>query len=198
MVGDAMSVGIFGGSFDPPHIAHLIVAEVLREQFALDQIWWMPAYQPPHKRGEGQTPAQHRLAMTEAATQDHAAFRVSRHEVDRQGISYTVDTLRLLRARYPSTTFQLIIGGDSWADFDAWHRPDEIVQQVRLIVYPRPGFVDLMVPKRYEDRVSIAEAPLLEVSSTIIRQRRRADRSIRYLVPESVRTYIFDHGLYVG
>lgn len=197
MAEDETSVGIFGGSFDPPHVAHLIVAEMLREQFALEQIWWMPAYQPPHKRDEGQTPAQHRLAMTEAATQNHASFRVSRHEVERQGISYTVDTLRLLRTRYPGINFRLIIGGDSWADFDAWHRPDEIVQQVRLIVYPRPGAVDLTVPDYYAGRVSIAEAPLLEISSSTIRQRRRAGRSIRYLVPESVRTYIYDHALYV-
>lgn len=196
MAEDARTVGVFGGSFDPPHVAHLIVAETLREQFAFDQIWWMPAYQPPHKTDAAQTPAHHRLAMTRAATQTNPAFLVSALEVEREGLSYTVDTLRLLQDRYPEVAFMLIVGGDSWADFDAWHRPDEIVRRVPLVVYPRPGAVDLTVPPPYAERVHIAEAPLLEVSSTLIRERRRDGRSIRYLVPEPVRAYIIEHGLY--
>lgn len=192
-----MTVGIFGGSFDPPHVAHLIVAETIREQCAFDQIWWMPAYQPPHKTDDVQTPPRHRLAMTHAATQDHPSFHVSALEVEREGLSYTVDTLRLLQERHPQIIFTLIVGGDSWADFDDWHRPSDIIRLAPLVVYPRPGAEALTVPQAYEGRVHIAEAPLLEVSSTIIRARCRDGRSIRYLVTEPVRDYIRDQGLYL-
>ena len=192
-----MTVGLFGGSFDPPHVAHLIVAETIREQFALDQVWWVPAHQPPHKTDRTLTPAQHRLAMAQAATADHPAFVVSEHEIERAGTSYTVDTLHHLQDAHPDVTFRLVIGGDSWAEFDTWHRPEEILRRTSLIVYPRPGVGELEVEEQYADRVAIAEAPLLEVSGTRIRAHRRAGRSIRYLVTDPVRAYILNHGLYV-
>lgn len=194
-----MTVGLFGGSFDPPHIAHLIVAEVAREQAHLDAVWWIPAYRPPHKTDQHLADAAHRLALTRAATADNPAFEVLDLELRREGVSYTVDTLADLQADYPQVDFQLIIGGDSLAGFMTWRRPDEIVRRVPLLVYPRPGYtadhVDVPVGLPAE-RVTWIEAPVVGVSSTRIRALRRAGRSVRYLVPEPVRAYLERHRLY--
>jgi nicotinate-nucleotide adenylyltransferase len=193
-----MTVGLFGGSFHPPHLAHLIVAETVREQFALDQVWWFPAYQPPHKTSRELAPAAHRLVMTEWATEGNPYFSVSDLEVRREGTSYTVDTVRGLQEAYPDHAFSLIIGSDSLHGFGSWHKPEEIVARVPLIVYKRPGSVAAVVEARLADRVRFADAPLLEISGTDIRTRLREDRSTRYLVPDPVRTYIARHGLYRG
>jgi len=191
-----MTVGLFGGSFNPPHLAHLIVAETMREQFLLDQIWWIPASTPPHKTEAALAEPVHRFAMTRRATQDHPAFAVSDVEVQRAGTSYTVDTVRMLQATYPDHTFSLLLGGDAVRGFGAWRQPEEIAARVPLLVYHRPGIALLDVPAFLEGRVRVAEAPLLSISGTDIRARVRAGRSIRYLVPDAVRTYIEAHGLY--
>ncbi len=192
-----MNVGLFGGSFNPPHLAHLIVAETVREQFRLDQVWWIPARRPPHKAEETLVSSQHRLAMTRRATQDHPAFAVSDVEVRRAGTSYTVETVRALQAAHPEYAFSLLLGGDSLRDFGTWRQPEEIVARVPLIVYRRPGAAEIEVEPYLAGRVRFAEAPLLEISGTEIRARLREGRSIRYLVPDAVRAYIEEHGLYV-
>lgn len=192
-----MNIGLYGGSFNPPHLGHLIVAETLREQFRLDQIWWIPARQPPHKAEATLVSPQHRLAMTRRATHDHPAFAVSDVEVQRAGASYTVDTVRALQTAHPDETFSLLLGSDSLRHFSAWRDPEEIVARVSLIVYPRPGAAEVDVESSLAGRVRFAEAPLLAISGTAIRARLRAGRSIRYLVPEAVRVYIEQHGLYV-
>ena len=192
-----MHVGLFGGSFNPPHLAHLIVAETVREQFGLDAIWWMTAYQPPHKTSEALASATHRLAMTQAAVADNPAFEVSPLEIQREGTSYTVDTIRSLQAEHPDHTFFLLIGGDSWQGFSAWHQPEEIIARVPLIVYRRSGTTPVDVEPPFAERVHFADAPLLEISGTDIRQRLRDGRSIRYLVPDAVRAYIDQHKLYL-
>ncbi|MDX1547318.1 MAG: nicotinate-nucleotide adenylyltransferase [Rhodothermales bacterium] len=192
-----MIVGLFGGSFNPPHLGHLLVAETVRDQFALDAVWWIPARVPPHKVGEGEdlaAPA-HRLAMTRLAVADHDAFAVSDVEVRREGPSYTVETVRALQAAHPEHTFHLILGGDSLRGFASWRRPEEIAERVPLLVYRRPGAAPA-VPEELEGRVRFAEAPLLAISSTDLRARCRAGRSLRYLVPEPVRAYIEEHRLY--
>ena len=192
-----MNIGLFGGSFNPPHLAHLLVAETVREQFRLDQVWWIPARRPPHKAEEVLVSSQHRLEMTRRATQDHPAFAVSDVEVRRADASYTVETVRALQAAHPDYVFSLLLGGDSLRDFGTWRQPGEIVARVPLIVYRRPGAADIEVEPYLAGRVRFAEAPLLEISGTEIRARLREGRSIRYLVPDAVRAYIEEHGLYV-
>ena len=192
-----MHIGLFGGSFNPPHLAHLIVAETVREACGLDQVLWMPNYQSPHKQGHQLASAAHRLAMTRLAVEEHPGFSVSALEVERGGVSYTYDTILALQATHPDASFSLLIGGDSLRTFDTWHRPEEIAARAPLIVYERAGDVPTDRSARFAAGARFVEAPLLGISGTDIRARRRAGRSIRYLVPEAVRAYIETHGLYL-
>lgn len=194
--GSVRHIGLFGGSFNPPHSAHLIVAETVRDQFGLEEIWWIPSYRPPHKSDEELAEAHHRLAMTERATDNNPAFRVLDIEIQRDGLSYTVETLRELQDAYPDTAFWLVIGSDSLRGFGGWHCPEEIVERVPLIVYKRPGAISSIGDPQFANRVRFADAPLLEVSGTEVRARRKKGRSIRYLVPDAVRRYIDEHALY--
>ncbi|WP_103019992.1 nicotinate (nicotinamide) nucleotide adenylyltransferase [Salinibacter altiplanensis] len=191
-----MTVGLFGGSFNPPHVAHLIVAEVVRDQFALDEVWWIPNATPPHKPNDELAAVKHRLAMTERTVESNTAFRVCGVEAHREGVSYTVETLRVLQDQHPDTDFALILGSDSLDHFADWHRPDEIAERVPLVVYKRPGAIESVAAPRFANHVQYAAAPVMEISGTEVRARRRADRSIRHLVPEAVRSYIETHDLY--
>ncbi|MDZ4700156.1 MAG: nicotinate-nucleotide adenylyltransferase [Rhodothermales bacterium] len=190
-----MRVGILGGTFNPPHIAHLILAETIRVSCALDQIRWIPAGTPPHKSAD--TAAEHRLAMTRIAVAGNPAFTVSDLEVVRGGASYTIDTVELLQRTEPDVDFSLLIGSDSLADLLSWRRPDDLVARLPLIVYPRPGADPRPeAATRYARRITFVDAPLIEVSSYSIRRRVHQGLSIRYLVPEAVYAYIAEHGLY--
>lgn len=191
-----MRVALFGGSFNPPHLGHLVIAETMREAFALDEVWWIPSKTPPHKDPGGLVEASHRLEMTRLAIEGNRHFRLETAEFERPGASYTVDTVRDLQAREPRHAFFLLIGGDSLRDLATWRDPDEIVRTVPLLVYRRPGADPGALPPEYADRIHFADAPLLEISATEIRARCRAGRSIRYLVPEPVRSYIEAHALY--
>ena len=192
----APQVGIFGGSFNPPHLAHLIIAELVREQFALGRILWIPNFQSPFKRIEEVAPAHHRAEMTRLAIDSHPNFDLNDTEVRRGGVSYTVDTIRALQEQHPDVEFSLIIGSDSLESFRGWHRPDEILARVRLIVFRRPGAADVSAPSGYENHVAFADAPMIEISGTAIRNRIHAGRSVRYLVADEVRSYIYAHELY--
>jgi len=191
-----MDIGLFGGSFNPPHVAHLIVAEIVRDQFELQEVWWIPNGQPPHKTKGELVDAEHRLAMTERAIDGTPGFRVCDVEIRRSGVSYTVDTVRALQEAHPSTQFGLILGSDSLDHFAEWRAPDEIAERVPLIVYKRPGAIEAIAAPRFANKVRYVAAPVMEVSGTEVRARRRAGRSIRHLVPDAVRTYIDEHGLY--
>ncbi len=193
-----MDIGLFGGSFNPPHVAHLIVAEVVRDQFDLAEVWWIPNATPPHKPEDELVAVEHRLAMTRRVVESNPAFRVCDLEVQREGVSYTVETVRVLQDQHPDTDFALIIGSDSLDHFAEWHRPDEIDERVPLIVYKRPGAIESVAEPRFANHVRYVAAPVMEVSGTEVRARRRAGRSIRYLVPEAVRTYIETYDLYQG
>ncbi len=194
------ALGVFGGSFNPPHVGHLAVAEAAREQAGLDRVLWVPAATSPFKQGEPMPAAEHRLAMTRLATAGNAAFEVSEVEVRRGGVSYTVDTLRALAAERPDTQWRLVIGGDSLADFVRWHEPEAVAALAPPVVYRRPGDrVDLdALPRWLSDAVTLIEAPALDVSSTAVRALLRAGRSARYLVPDAVLRYASEHGLYAG
>ena len=188
-------IGIFGGSFDPPHIGHLIIAEVARQKLRLEKVVFVPAYVPPHKKGERAATASDRFRMTKLAVRMNPHFSVSDLEIRRRGISYTVDTVRSFKRRYPASELFLIIGGDSLRQFWAWRSPQEILSLASLAVYSRRGGGRHPRTKRHKRIYHIA-GPLLEVSSTEIRNRIGKDRSIQYLVPDRVRTFITRRKLY--
>jgi nicotinate-nucleotide adenylyltransferase len=199
-------IGIFGGSFNPAHAAHLILAECARQEAALDRVLFVPARRPPHKCRVRLAPARHRLAMLRLALAGNPRFEVSTVELDRRGPSYTLDTVRQIKARLGARhELLLIVGADSIRDMPHWWRADELVREVKIIGLARPGYsLDDMgelkdafgAQKVAEIRAGVVRAPLLEISATDIRDRVRRGRTIRYLVPEPVRRYIERHRLY--
>ena len=197
-------VGVIGGSYDPVHVAHLVVAESVREALSLDMVLFVPVGEQPLKQGQPVTASQHRIAMVELAVEGNPHFRVSRVDVDRPGPSYTVETLKLLREEWAErgrTELWFIIGADSLLTLARWHDPTGILLQSRLAVVRRPGYLpDLgeleeRVPK-LQERVDWVDAPLMDISATDLRRRVAEGRSIRYRVPEAVREYIEKEGLY--
>jgi nicotinate-nucleotide adenylyltransferase len=196
-----MRIGVFGGTFDPVHQAHLILAEQAREQAALDQVWFVPAGRPPHKTHRELTSFAQRAEMLSLALSGNPAFRVDELEKDRAGPSYTADTLDELHRRYPEHEWFLLIGGDALRDLPGWYQPDRIVARATLLVMGRAGS-DIGQIEEWQNklgkqaRVQILKAPLMEISSTDLRQRVGEGRSIRYLVPRAIEAYIHDKGLY--
>lgn len=190
-----MRIGIFGGSFNPPHLAHLIVAEHLRNSIALDRVYWIPGSQPPHKDVRSLAPGSHRYEMVKLATSDHPSFHVSDLELQREGPSFTIDTIRELKRRNPDDAFFLLMGGDSLSEFHRWKDPEEILEEVPLVVYRRPGS-EVPVALVGSERVVVAETPLIEISGTDIRRRVARGESIRYLVPDAVIRFIDANNLY--
>jgi len=199
--------GIFGGSFDPIHTAHLELAQCALDQRRLDGVIFVPARVPPHKVGRPLAPAGDRLRMIELAVRDRPAFRVSTVELDRDGPSYTLLTVRELRRELGATAeLFLLLGADSVRDLPTWWRADELVREAAVVPFGRPGC------RLQEDLARLAErfgaewaqavakrtveAPLMDVSSTAIRERVGSGRSIEGLVPEAVARYIASHGLY--
>jgi nicotinate-nucleotide adenylyltransferase len=200
-----MRRGIFGGSFDPVHLGHLILADSCREAAGLDRIVFMPAAVPPHKRDRQLTSPQQRIEMLKLATGGNEHFELSTLELDRGGVSYTVDTLRQLRERHLDDELFLLLGADSLRDFPTWREPGEICELATLLVCRRGGLPPLdfgvlgdLVPadrREYFARCQI-EMPLIEISSTDLRQRAADGRSLRYRVPRAVEEYIRQQGLY--
>jgi nicotinate-nucleotide adenylyltransferase len=194
-------IGIFGGTFDPPHLGHLIIATELRHALALDRILFVPAGRPPHKAGQIISDDRHRLAMLELALADAPEFEVSTVDLDRGGPSYTSETLLLLQRQLRPAEFVFLMGEDSLRDLPTWHRPDLIAARAELGVARRPG-VDLDLASIYaavpaaRDRVHLVEVPEIEVSSRDLRRRAMLDLPIRYQVPRAVEEYIHRHGLY--
>jgi nicotinate-nucleotide adenylyltransferase len=194
-------LGILGGTFDPPHIAHLVMADQAREQLKLARVFFVPAGQPPHKLGRALSPVEHRVAMTQLAIAGDERFVISRTDVDRPGPHYTADMLTLMRAEYPGDELYLLIGSDSLRDLKIWREPARVVAQARLAVISRPGAepdwhtLEASLPE-ISARVDWVDAPRLDISSTDIQRRVRAGLAIRYLVPMPVERYIIEHGLY--
>ncbi len=194
-------LGILGGTFDPPHIAHLVMADQARSQLNLSRVLVVLAGQPPHKLGRPVTPIEHRLTMTQLAIADNASLALSRVEVDRPGPHYTADTLAMLRAAHPEDDLYLLIGSDSLRDLTAWRDPARVIAQARLAVMRRPDAepdmraLEVALPE-ISARIEWVDAPWLDVSSHDIQRRVRAGLSIRHLVPAAVERYIVEHGLY--
>lgn len=192
-------IGVFGGTFDPPHVGHLALAEWAREALALERVIFVPAARPPHKRGKRMSPAVDRVAMTRLAVRGNPAFTVSTLEVRRTGPSYTVDTLRALARAHPPATLWLLMGEDSLHEFHTWHAPDRILELARLAVAGRPGArAPRRVARLAPGRVTWLRNPELQISSSVIRARARAGRSVRYWVPDAVARYFAAHRLYAG
>jgi nicotinate-nucleotide adenylyltransferase len=193
-----------GGSFDPIHVAHLIVAETGREALGLDLVLFVPAGVQPLKQGRIVTPAEHRLAMVELAIRDNPNFALSRADVDRSGPSYTADTLRLLREEWGNQgdlAMWLIVGADSLGTLPQWRNPAGVLAQARLAAVRRPGSKADMaslsaVLPGIEAALDWVDAPLMDISATDLRRRVSEGRSIRYRVPEAVREYIEANSLY--
>jgi nicotinate-nucleotide adenylyltransferase len=204
-----MRIGLYGGSFDPVHQGHLIVAECCREQARLDKVLFLPAAIPPHKQDRPLTEAAHRVEMLRLATGGHPAFAISTDEIDRGGVSYTVDTLARLKAAHPADELLLILGPDALADLPTWREPATILARAEIIAVTREGVDDvraivaapqlaaLLGPEKarrvVENRVT---CPAIGIRASDLRAAIRAGQSIRYRTPRAVEQYINAHGLY--
>jgi nicotinate-nucleotide adenylyltransferase len=199
-------IGVLGGTFDPVHYGHLVIAEEVYATLELTEMVFVPTGQPPHKTQEVITPAEHRLAMLELAIASNPHFTISRVDLDRPGPSYTVDTLRLLHKQWgEETAIYFVIGGDSLEDFLSWYDAAGILKQLTyLVAVRRPGYNE---SEEYYDRLEarlpgikqrllVVEAPQFEISATDIRLRVAEGRPIKYQTPESVEQYIKEFGLY--
>jgi nicotinate-nucleotide adenylyltransferase len=195
-------IGVFGGTFDPPHYGHLVIAEEARARLGLRRVIFLPAGQPPHKPERVVTPVAHRLAMVLLAIAGNPGFRLSRLDVDRPGPCFTADLLEILQAELgPTADLHFIVGMDSLGDFLTWRQPDRVLRSAHLVAATRPGYTcDL---SEIEDaipgatgRIILLEAPALEISSTDLQARVRGGLPIRYQTPEAVARYIRQQGLY--
>ena len=198
------ATGVFGGTFDPIHVAHLAVAEAARDALQLRRVLFVPAARPPHKASQRVSPAPDRLAMVRAATADNEAFAVSTVELERDGPSYTVDTLReLAAAEPPGSRLALILSAEAFADVPTWRDPAGILALATLVVVPRDGYPDAdpaaltaAIPGVTAPQVVVLDGPRMQLSASELRARARTGRSLRYLVPDAVAAYIGDHALY--
>jgi nicotinate-nucleotide adenylyltransferase len=202
-----MRVGVFGGTFDPVHLGHLILAEQCREQAKLDQVLFVPAARPPHKLDRELTKFEQRVEMLGLAISGQPAFRIDAREKNRPGPSYTYVTLEELRQHQPGADFFLIIGADSLHDLPGWVQPRRILELAALLVVPRPGFEmaeletlrqSFKLPDDFPLRLQMVHAPLIDIASRDVRQRISQGRSVRYLIPRAVEAYVAEKGLYRG
>ncbi len=187
-------IGVFGGTFDPPHLGHLLLAEAARERLALDRVVFVPARVPPHKRGRRVSPARTRLALLRAALRG-TGFAISTVELDRPGPSYTVDTLERLAGAAPARLF-LLVGADSLADLPTWREPERILALATLAVAARPGVGMPRLARRHARRVVFLGNPQVDIASSDLRARVAAGRSIRFLTPSAVVRRVAELGLY--
>ncbi len=198
-------IGIMGGSFDPIHMGHLMMSEYVRSELDLDEVLFMPTGNPPHKQ-IGILEAEKRLEMVKIAIADNPHFTVSDLEVQKKGISYSVDTVLELKALHPEDEFYFLIGSDLLPQLKSWKRFDELATEIEFVLSIRPGFDTITkedmvheiadLKEDYGARVTVIETPLYEISSTQIRQRIRDHRSVRYLVKQEVISKIEEAGYY--
>lgn len=192
---NAKKIGMLGGSFDPIHFGHLAIAEAAREHYSLDAVLFIPAGEPPHKN-ELSANAEQRYLMTLLATNDHPNFFVSRCEIDRPGRSYTVDTLRYLHQLYPQAKLYLLMGFDSAIEFAGWRDSAIISQLATVSAVTRPGFTHEDLSAAEKSGVQVLHTLGLHISSTELRERIQAGKSLRYLLPTPVVNYITHEGIY--
>jgi nicotinate-nucleotide adenylyltransferase len=200
-----MRLGIFGGSFDPVHYGHLLLAETCREQCALDRVWLLPTAASPFKQDRRTASSRHRVEMLRLAIGGHPALEISTLEIDRGGVSYTVDTLAGIHAQQPDAELYLLMGADALADLPLWREAGRICQLAIPVVVRRAGAAEpsfdplqgIVTPQRLElCRTHQVTMPIIELASTDIRARVARGNSIRYRTPRAVEKYIASHGLY--
>lgn len=204
-----MRIGIYGGSFNPVHLGHLIAAECCRDQARLDRVLFMPAATPPHKQGQLLADAADRVAMLTLAVGGHEAFAVSTIEVDRGGMSYTVDTLAALAQRHPHDTLALMLGPDALAQLPTWREPRTIADRCELVAVERErlddvaaiardaGLADLLGQERLAALIAArVRMPAIGVRASDLRAAVAAGTSIRYRTPRAVEAFVMSHGLY--
>jgi nicotinate-nucleotide adenylyltransferase len=198
-----MRLGLFGGTFDPVHFGHLLLAERCREACRLDHVWFIPAGLPPHKAAESISPGNQRAEMLEFAIAGHPSFSVNRMELDRAGRSFTVDTLRQLHAEDPGRELFFLIGADSLTDLPSWRDPAGIAELATIVAVnrgdrPLPDLNALksVLGDAVMARIQLVTMPGIDLSATDIRRRVRAGQSIRFMTPRACEVYIHEHGCY--
>jgi nicotinate-nucleotide adenylyltransferase len=194
-------VGILGGTFNPPHIGHLVCAQEAYDQLDLDVVTLIPVHTPPHKEAGGDPGVEHRLELCRLLVAHDGRLAVSRLEADRPGPSFTVDTLSELHEAHPGDDLIFIVGGDMARSLPSWREPERILELATLAVAEREGvgrtdIAETLAPLHGADRVVFFDMPRIDVSSTRVRERVAAGRPVRYLVPEAVERYIGAQGLY--
>jgi len=201
---NVQKIGIMGGTFNPIHLGHLVIAEEVRLKFNLDRVVFIPAGNPPHKDNKKLTASEHRYQMTILATVDNAYFDVSPIEIERKGTTYTIDTIRELRKKCGNETeLYFITGADSLLELSSWKNIDKLLNLCKFVAATRPGFDIGKIEEKiseleniYEKSIYSVAVPALKISSTDIRNRIKQGLTIKYLVPESVEHYIEKHNLY--
>jgi nicotinate-nucleotide adenylyltransferase len=189
-------IGIFGGTFDPIHLGHLIVAQQAAEKLGLEQVIFIPAGQPPHKRGEKLSPARDRYNMVRLGIKGHRLFKVSDIELKSKGSSYTVNTLKALKSKHKTAGLFLLLGMDQARLLSTWKEPQDLFELATVCVLSRPGFSREEVEPRWRKRIRFLPVSRIDISATGIRDRARRSQTIRSLVPETVAGYIKNHKLY--
>ncbi|MGP7819017.1 nicotinate-nucleotide adenylyltransferase [Niallia sp. 01092] len=184
-------IGILGGTFDPPHIGHLIIANEVLHHEQLDEIWFMPNQEPPHKIKTGTVSNENRLQMLQLAIKGHSKFQVQPIELNRKGKSFTYETMKILKEAYPNAAFHFIIGADMVEYLPKWYKIEELIQMVEFISVNRPNYNhETKYPVRYVD------VPAINISSNLIRERLKKGETIQYLVKDEVKSYIKENSLY--
>jgi nicotinate-nucleotide adenylyltransferase len=193
-----MKICLFGGTFDPPHLGHLLIAQTVCEVENFDKIVFIPAFKPPNKSMENITPVKLRLEMLESAVLDNPRFEISQIEIQRGGTSYSLDTINQFKTEYQLTKDSLffLIGSDTLAKFDLWKEPKIIINECSVLVAARPGFEPSNIPNWILHNIQFANIPRFEISSSNIRQRWKENKTIRYMVTLSVWEIINKYNLY--
>ena len=184
-------VGILGGTFNPPHLGHLIIAEQVKSQLNLDEVMFIPDYQPPHIDKKTAISDEKRLKMVKLSTMDEPGFKVSDIELRRKGVSYTIDTIKELKLKNPEVDYYFIIGGDMVEYLPKWHRIEELIKLVKFVGVGRPGH-----SKESKYPIMWVDVPMTDISSTLVRRNVKQGCSIKYLVTPEVENYIHEEGLY--
>jgi nicotinate-nucleotide adenylyltransferase len=184
-------VGILGGTFNPPHLGHLVIANEVLHQLSLDEIWFMPNQEPPHKKKPESVTDEDRVRMLELAIAPNHAFKIEKIELEREGPSYTFETMKIIRERFSGHQFFFIIGADMVEYLPKWRNIDELVKLVQFVGVNRPAYRD-----QTDYPIINVSVPAMDISSSMLRERKKQGESIRYLLPDSVIQYIEEKHLY--
>ncbi|MBD3289411.1 nicotinate (nicotinamide) nucleotide adenylyltransferase [candidate division KSB1 bacterium] len=193
-----MNIGLYGGTFDPVHIGHLLLAEWIREELDLRKIIFIPAAIPPHKQEKEITPSKIRMQMLEYAIRGNSSFKISDFELRNDDVSYSLTTILHFRESLKISRDNLffIIGADNLVTFSSWHKPKEVLRNSSVVVYRRSGNKLSDVPDEFLNEMLVMNNPLIDISSSEIRERIRDGKTIKYMVPPKIETLIFENNLY--